>query len=120
MVASDRPTILGNVAEESASEDGDSAVNYYVGRLIQIALAFWLLPALVIVLAVGGIGIVVLAISRMFTGPVSQPLESQQLLSGHGEWPTDQCPETAVPKKPEQQVIGPVADRAANRKRHYI
>jgi hypothetical protein len=120
MVASDRPTILGNAAEESASEDGDSAVNYYVGRLIQIALALWLLPALVIVLAVGGIGIVALAISRMFTGPVSQPLESQQLQSGHGEWPTDQGPETAVPKKPEQQVIGPVADRAANRKRRYI
>ena len=120
MFTSQRPTIVGNVAEESASEDGDSAVNYYGGRLIQIALALWLLPALVIVLAVGGIGIVALAISRMFTGPVSQPLEAQQLQSVHGEWPTDHGSETAAPKKPEQQVIGPVADRATYRKRHYV
>ena len=112
MVASDRPTIPGNVAEESASEDGDSAVNYYVGRLIQIALVLWLLPALVIVLAVGGIGIVALTISRVLTGPVSQPPETQQHESVHGERPTDHGSETSAPKKPEQQVIGPVADRA--------
>jgi hypothetical protein len=107
-----RPTILGNVAEESASEDADSAVNYCVGRLIQIALALWLLPALVIVLAVGGIGIVALAISRVLTGPVSQPPETQQYQSVHGEGPADHGSETAPPKKPEQQVIGPVVDRA--------
>jgi hypothetical protein len=120
MFTSQRPTIVGNVAEKSASEHGDSAVNYYGGRLIQIALALWLLPALVIVLAVGGIGIVALAISRMFTGSVCQPLEAQQLQSVHGEWPTDHGSEAAAPKKPEEQVIGPVADRATYRKRHYV
>ena len=64
MFTSQRPTTPGNVAKELASKDGDSAVNYYVGRLIQIALALWLLPALIIVLAVGGIGILALAMSR--------------------------------------------------------
>jgi hypothetical protein len=112
MFASDRSTILGNVAEESASEDANSAVNDCVGRLIQIALALWLLPALVIVLAVGGIGIVALAISRVLTGPVSQPPESEQLQSDRGEGPTENGSKTAPPKKPEQQVIGPVVDRA--------
>jgi hypothetical protein len=120
MFTSQRPTILGNVAEKSASEDGGSAVNYYVGRLIQIALALWLLPALVIVLAVGGIGIVALAISRMFTRSVSQPPETQQLQSVHGEGPTDHSSETAAPKKPEQQVIGPVVDRATYHKPHHV
>jgi hypothetical protein len=113
MFASDRSTILGNVAEESASEDANSAVNDCVGRLIQIALALWLLPALVIVLAVGGIGIVALAISRVLTGPVSQPPESQQQLQPvHGEGPADHGSKTSAFKKPEQQVIGPVVDRA--------
>ena len=120
MFTSQRPTIVGSVAEESASEDGGSAVDYYGGRLIQIALALWLLPALVIVLAVGGIGIVALAVSRMFTGSVSQPLEAQQVQSVHGEGPTDHGSATAASKKPEQQVIGPVGDRATYRKRHCV
>ena len=119
MFASDRSTILGNVAEESASEDANSAVNDCVGRLIQIALALWLLPALVIVLAVGGIGILALAITRVLTGPVSQPPETQQLQSVHGERPTDHGSETSAPKKPEPQVIGPIVDRAIYHKPHH-
>jgi hypothetical protein len=119
MFTSQRPTIPGNVAEEPACEDGDSAVNYYVGRLIQIALALWLLPALVVVLAVSGIGIVALAISRMITRSVSQPPETQQLQSVHGEGSTVHGSETAAPKKPEQQGIGPVVDRATNHTPHH-
>ena len=105
-------TLLGNVAEEPAFEDADSAVNYCVGRLIQIALALWLLPALIIVLGVGGIGIVALAINRMLTAPASQPPETHQLQSVHGERPTDHGSETAAAQKPEQQAIGPVVDPA--------
>jgi hypothetical protein len=119
MFTSQRPAILGNVVEESASADADAAVNYYVGRSIQIALALWLLPALIIVLAVGGIGIVALAINRMLTGPVSQPPETQQLQSVHGERPTDHGSETSAPKKPEPQVIGPIVDRAIYHKPHH-
>jgi hypothetical protein len=111
MFTSQRSIVLRNVPEGSASEDADSAVNYCVGRLIQIALVLWLLPALAIVLAVGGIGIVALAISRVLTGPVSQAPETQRLQSVHGARPTDHGLETA-PKKPEQHVIGPVVDRA--------
>jgi hypothetical protein len=40
------------------------------GRLIQMALAFYLIPALLIVLVVGGMGMLVLTVSRLFTGPI--------------------------------------------------
>lgn len=120
MFTSQRPAIPENVADESASEDGDSAVNYHGGRLIQIALTLWLLPALVILLAVGGMGIMVLTISRMLIGPAPQSLETRQLQPVHGEWPTDHGSETAAPKKPKQQVIGPAADRATFRKRNCV
>jgi hypothetical protein len=120
MFTSQRPTIPGNAAEEPASEDGDSAVSYYVGRLIQIAIAIWLLPALVIVLAVGGIGIVALKTSRMITRSVSQPPETQQFQSVHGEGSTVHGYETAAPKKPEQQGIGPIVDRATYHRPHHV
>ena len=81
MFTSQRLTFLGNVAQESATEDGGSTVNYYAGRLIQISLTLWLVPALVIVLALGGIGILAIAISRVFTRSVSQPPETQQVRS---------------------------------------
>ena len=48
-----------------------------LGRLIQVVLALYLIPALLIVLLVGGIGMVVLAVARVFTmvlyGPDSWP-----------------------------------------------
>ena len=115
-----RPTTPGNVADEIASKDGDSAANHYGGRLIQIALTLWLLPALVILLAVGGIGIVTLAVGRMFIRPVSQSLETRRLEPVHREWPTDHCSDTAASRKPKQQVIGVVADRATYRKRNHV
>jgi hypothetical protein len=40
------------------------------GRLIQVALALYLLPALLVVLAVGSIGMLVVAASRLFAGLV--------------------------------------------------
>jgi hypothetical protein len=95
-------------------------VNYYAGRLIQIPLALCLLPALVIVLALGSIGIVALAISRVFTRSLSQPPETQQLESVRGEGPTDRGSETAAAIKPERQVIGLVVDRATYHKRHHV
>jgi hypothetical protein len=39
----------------------------WLGRLIQIALALYLIPALLVVLVVGGIGMVVLAAARLLT-----------------------------------------------------
>jgi hypothetical protein len=45
-----------------------------VGRLIQIALAVYLLPALLVVLFVGGLGMLVLAAGRLLSGPIRAPL----------------------------------------------
>jgi hypothetical protein len=49
----------------------------WLGRLIQAALALYLMPALLAVLIVGGIGVFVLAVTRMLTlairGPASWP-----------------------------------------------
>ena len=43
-----------------------SAVGHLAGRLIQITLALYLLPALLIVLLAGGVGILALRASRLF------------------------------------------------------
>jgi len=40
------------------------------GRLIQMALALYLIPALLMVLVVGGMGMLVLTVARLFTGPI--------------------------------------------------
>jgi hypothetical protein len=53
-----RDTEFGEPAEERA------AGHHLVGRLIQITLTFYLLPAFLVVLVVGGLGIVVLKIDR--------------------------------------------------------
>jgi hypothetical protein len=47
--------------------DKDSDPYHLVGRMIQITLAVYLLPALFIVLVVGGAGILVLKIGRILT-----------------------------------------------------
>lgn len=48
-------------------------MSYHTGRLIQITLAVYLLPVLLPVLAVGGIGIILLAVSQLFVGPIRKP-----------------------------------------------
>jgi hypothetical protein len=47
--------------------DKDSVLYHVVGRMIQITLALYLLPALLVVLMVGGAGILVLKIGRILT-----------------------------------------------------
>jgi hypothetical protein len=49
----------------------------WLGRLIQVALALYLTPALLVVLLVGGIGMLVLAVARLFTVAVR----------GRASWP---------------------------------
>ena len=56
------------------SQDRLPATSDHAGRLIQITLALYLMPALLVVLAVGGVGIMVLAVGRIVTGPVREPL----------------------------------------------
>ena len=45
-----------------------------VGRLIQMTLAIYLLPVLLVVLVITGAGIATLAISRLFGTPVRTPV----------------------------------------------
>jgi hypothetical protein len=53
-------TQFGQLAEERAPS------HHLVGRLIQITLTLYLLPAFLVVLVVGGVGIVLLNINRVF------------------------------------------------------
>ena len=48
-------------------EKSPTAIDRF-GRLIQISLALYLLPVLLVVLAVGGVGIAVLGCGRLMTG----------------------------------------------------
>lgn len=53
--------------------DGDSAPYQLAGRIIQITLAVYLLPALLVVLMVGGLGILVMRIGRVLTDLFDRP-----------------------------------------------
>ena len=45
-----------------------------MGRLIQITLALYLVPVLLVVLVISGAGMVVLAAARLFTTPIRKPV----------------------------------------------
>jgi hypothetical protein len=66
-----------SLARKARASDGQPAVTHRLDRLIQVALALYLIPALLIVLVVGGIGMLVLAVARLVTwvvcGPASLP-----------------------------------------------
>jgi hypothetical protein len=51
-------------------------------RLIQIALALYLIPALLVVLIAGGIGLVILAAARLLTAVLGGSADGPQLPSG--------------------------------------
>ena len=74
MMTEQRSARLRPSARLSASPDRRSGANDHTGRFIQIALALYLIPALLVVLAVGGVGMTVLVIGRLVTGPVREPL----------------------------------------------
>jgi hypothetical protein len=42
--------------------------------MIKAALAIYLLPALLVVLAVGGVGMLVLAVNRILRSPIGRPV----------------------------------------------
>jgi hypothetical protein len=60
---------IAHLAEPSEEQ---SVVSHLAGRLIQIILALYLLPALMVVLVVGGVGIFILKISHILTGPIER------------------------------------------------
>lgn len=55
------------VAHLPKPADDHTASHHLVGRLIQITLTLYLLPAFLVVLVVGGMGIVVLKVDRVLT-----------------------------------------------------
>jgi hypothetical protein len=74
MMTEQRSVRLRAIARLSTSQNRRSEASNYAGRFIQIALALYLIPALLVVLAVGGIGMMVLVVGRLVTGPVREPL----------------------------------------------
>ena len=70
MITQSRPVRLLPVTSMSEFRDKRSVGSNLTGRLIQVILVLYLIPALGIVLMVGGMGMLVLAIGRIFTGPI--------------------------------------------------
>jgi hypothetical protein len=74
MMTEQRSARFRPIAPLSASRDRRFGASDHAGRFIQITLALYLIPALLVVLAVGGVGMMVLVIGRLVTGPVREPL----------------------------------------------
>jgi len=70
MITQPRSAHLQVVTRVSKVMDTRSVISDLAGRLIQMALALYLIPALLMVLVVGGMGMVVLTVGRLFTGPI--------------------------------------------------
>ena len=56
------------IVQLAQTSEEESSVSRLAGRLIQITLALYLLPALLAVLVVGGVGIFILKFSQLFMG----------------------------------------------------
>ncbi len=74
MITEQRSARLRPIPRLSPSQDRRPVASDYAGRLVQIALALYLIPALLVVLAVGGVGMTVLVVGRLVSGPVREPL----------------------------------------------
>jgi uncharacterized membrane protein len=53
----------------------ESVVSRLTGRVVQIILALYLLPALLAVLAVGGVGIFILKFCQLFSRPIQTSVD---------------------------------------------
>jgi len=72
MITQARSARLRAVTRDSENVDIRSDRSDLAGRLIQMALALYLVPAFLVVLVVGGAGMLVLTMSRLFTGPIQR------------------------------------------------
>ena len=68
-----RSALFRATGRMSGDRDGQAPGATGLGRLIQVVLALYLIPALLIVLLVGGIGMLVLAVARVFIAVVYGP-----------------------------------------------
>jgi hypothetical protein len=67
-----RPTPSKTLVRMAEAPEEQSVVTYLAGRLIQITLALYLLPAFLVVLLVGGGGILLIRISHLLTGAIER------------------------------------------------
>jgi hypothetical protein len=67
-----RPTPSKTLARMAEVSGGQSVVTHLVGRLIQITLALYLLPAFLVVLLVGGVGILIMRASHLLMGAIGR------------------------------------------------
>jgi hypothetical protein len=72
MITQQRSARLQAVTRMSKAMDNRSVGSDLAGRLIQMALAIYLVPALLLVLVVGGVGMLVVTVGRLFTGPIQR------------------------------------------------
>jgi hypothetical protein len=63
------------ILQGAQAPEQESVVFHLAGRLSQITLALYLLPALLAVLVVGGVGIFILKLSQLFSGPIKTPVD---------------------------------------------
>ena len=69
-----RPTRSKAIIQLAQTLDEESSISRLAGRLIQITLALYLLPALLAVLLVGGIGIFIFKFSQLLTTSTKRSL----------------------------------------------
>jgi hypothetical protein len=74
MISAVRLARSRQIDRHAVTTEKPSHAGVVVGRLIQIALAVYLLPALLVVLFVGVLGMLVLAGGRLLSGPIRAPL----------------------------------------------
>jgi len=76
MITQPRSVPLRRAGRTSGAMDGPLAGVRGLSRLVQVALALYLIPALLIVLVVGGSGMLILAVARILTAIVYGPASS--------------------------------------------
>ena len=70
MTGQSRSSRLRRPSRVSAAIDRRTGASDRTGRLIRMVLGIYLLPALLVVLVVGGVGILVVAVGKLVEGPI--------------------------------------------------
>jgi hypothetical protein len=70
MFTQQRSARIKNAARPSILLDKPSTASDRSRRVIQVVLALYLLPALLVVLAIGGLGMLIIGFAQLLTGPV--------------------------------------------------
>ena len=74
MISAQRLVRSRQIGRHAVMTEKPSHAVHLAGRVIQVALAIYLLPAFLVVLTVGSLGMLVLAGRRLLSGVVRAPL----------------------------------------------